>query len=181
MLSSRVAARTTTTAVAGRPRSSSLRSLSVLSSHNNHPLFKSTTTPRGNAVLNNVLPRNNNQQQQQQRTLVGLVHAIDKRVYRWAKGVLPPISKTENIALGCGTIGEFVFCYGHDTNILGGFVFVFRSKSGGLFFEPRRDTVSIWISLLPFGCLACWHVGILSGSLEFFDERKFDRPGVEIY
>ena len=43
---------------------------------------------------------------QQQRTLLGLVHAIDKRVYRWAKGVLPPISKTENIALGCGTIGE---------------------------------------------------------------------------
>ena len=42
----------------------------------------------------------------QQRTLVGLVHAIDKRVYRWAQSVLPPISKTENIALGCGTIGE---------------------------------------------------------------------------
>jgi acyl-CoA dehydrogenase len=39
--------------------------------------------------------------------LVGLVHAIDKRVYRWAKGVLPPISKTENIALGCGTIGFY--------------------------------------------------------------------------
>ena len=36
---------------------------------------------------------------------MGLVHAIDKRVYRWAKSVLPPISKTENIALGCGTIG----------------------------------------------------------------------------
>ena len=44
----------------------------------------------------------------QKRTLLGLVHAIDKRVYRWARGVLPPISKTENIALGCGTIGEFV-------------------------------------------------------------------------
>jgi hypothetical protein len=44
----------------------------------------------------------------QKRTLLGLVHAIDKRVYRWARGVLPPISKTENIALGCGTIGELV-------------------------------------------------------------------------
>jgi hypothetical protein len=43
---------------------------------------------------------------QQQRTLIGLSYAIDKRFYRWAKGVLPPISKTENIALGCGTIGE---------------------------------------------------------------------------
>ena len=49
----------------------------------------------------------NNHQLEQRRTLLGLVHAIDKRVYRWAKGVLPPISKTENIALGCGTIGEF--------------------------------------------------------------------------
>ena len=50
---------------------------------------------------------NNHHQLEQRRTLLGLVHAIDKRVYRWAKGVLPPISKTENIALGCGTIGEF--------------------------------------------------------------------------
>jgi len=48
----------------------------------------------------------NNHQLDQRRTLLGLVHAIDKRVYRWARGVLPPISKTENIALGCGTIGE---------------------------------------------------------------------------
>jgi hypothetical protein len=44
----------------------------------------------------------------QRRTLLGVVHAIDQRVYRWAQSVLPPISKTENIALGCGTIGEFV-------------------------------------------------------------------------
>ena len=43
---------------------------------------------------------------QQRRTLLGLVHAVDRGVYRWAQGVLPPISKTENIALGCGTIGE---------------------------------------------------------------------------
>ena len=43
---------------------------------------------------------------QQTRGILGVSHAIDKRVYRWAKGVLPPISKTENIALGSGTIGE---------------------------------------------------------------------------
>lgn len=42
---------------------------------------------------------------QQSRNIVGLVSAIDKQVYRWAKSVLPPISKTEKIALGCGTIG----------------------------------------------------------------------------
>ena len=53
----------------------------------------------------------NNHQLEQRRTLLGLVHAIDKRVYRWAKGVLPPISKTENIALGCGTIGAYLYIY----------------------------------------------------------------------
>lgn len=42
---------------------------------------------------------------QQSRNIVGLVNAIDKRVYRWAKGVMPPISQTEQIALGSGTIG----------------------------------------------------------------------------
>ena len=41
----------------------------------------------------------------QTRGIVGLVDAIDKRVYRWAKGVMPPISQTEQIALGSGTIG----------------------------------------------------------------------------
>mmetsp|Transcript_17267 Transcript_17267/g.40147 ORF Transcript_17267/g.40147 Transcript_17267/m.40147 type:complete len:804 (+) Transcript_17267:216-2627(+) len=49
----------------------------------------------------------------QARGILGVSHAIDKRVYRWAKGVLPPISKTENIALGCGTIG-------FDRDIFGG-------------------------------------------------------------
>ena len=42
---------------------------------------------------------------QQTRNIVGLVSFIDKRVYRWAKSVMPPISKTEQIALGSGTIG----------------------------------------------------------------------------
>ena len=48
---------------------------------------------------------------QQQRTLLGFVHAIDKRVYQWAKRQMPPISKTEQIALGCGTIGAFLFLF----------------------------------------------------------------------
>jgi hypothetical protein len=43
---------------------------------------------------------------QQKRTILGLIPAIDKRLYRLAKGVMPPISKTEQIALGCGTIGK---------------------------------------------------------------------------
>lgn len=47
-----------------------------------------------------------NHQLQQNRTILGLVPAIDKRLYRLAKGVMPPISKTEQIALGCGTIGK---------------------------------------------------------------------------
>lgn len=44
-------------------------------------------------------------QLQQSRTILGLIPAVDKRLYRLAKGVMPPISKTEQIALGCGTIG----------------------------------------------------------------------------
>jgi alkylation response protein AidB-like acyl-CoA dehydrogenase len=44
-------------------------------------------------------------QLQQSRTILGLVNAIDKRFYRLAKGVMPAISKTEQTALGCGTIG----------------------------------------------------------------------------
>eukprot|EP00549_Striatella_unipunctata_P007509 CAMPEP_0118686928 /NCGR_PEP_ID=MMETSP0800-20121206/8091_1 /TAXON_ID=210618 ORGANISM="Striatella unipunctata, Strain CCMP2910" /NCGR_SAMPLE_ID=MMETSP0800 /ASSEMBLY_ACC=CAM_ASM_000638 /LENGTH=801 /DNA_ID=CAMNT_0006584039 /DNA_START=89 /DNA_END=2494 /DNA_ORIENTATION=- len=42
---------------------------------------------------------------QQQRSFLGVVNAVDKRAYRLAKSVMPPISKTEQIALGCGTIG----------------------------------------------------------------------------
>jgi alkylation response protein AidB-like acyl-CoA dehydrogenase len=42
---------------------------------------------------------------QQERSIVGIAHAIDKHVYRWAKSLMPPISKTEQIALGSGTIG----------------------------------------------------------------------------
>jgi hypothetical protein len=72
-----------------------VRSLSVLSS-----------PPSG---ISSVASRNNTHQHQlqQQRTLLGFVHAIDKRVYQWAKRQMPPISKTEQIALGCGTIGTF--------------------------------------------------------------------------
>jgi alkylation response protein AidB-like acyl-CoA dehydrogenase len=44
-------------------------------------------------------------QLQQYRSILGLVNAVDKRLYRLAKGVMPAISKTEQTALGCGTIG----------------------------------------------------------------------------
>lgn len=43
--------------------------------------------------------------QQQRRTLLGLSKALDRRLYRAAKSVMPAISKTEQTALGCGTIG----------------------------------------------------------------------------
>jgi hypothetical protein len=76
-----------------QPMKSSARALSVMSS--------------------NVLSRNQSQQHQlqQQRTILGLVPAIDKRLYRMAKGVMPAISKTEQIALGCGTIGKVSLFY----------------------------------------------------------------------
>lgn len=44
-------------------------------------------------------------QKQQRRGILGISAALDKRLYRAAKGVMPAISKTEQIALGCGTIG----------------------------------------------------------------------------
>jgi len=44
-------------------------------------------------------------QQQQRRGIMGVSKALDKRLYRAAKSVMPAISKTEEIALGCGTIG----------------------------------------------------------------------------
>lgn len=44
-------------------------------------------------------------QLQQHRTILGFSDAVDRRLYRAAKGVMPAISKTEQIALGCGTIG----------------------------------------------------------------------------
>ncbi|KAL7566939.1 hypothetical protein ACA910_008660 [Epithemia clementina (nom. ined.)] len=44
-------------------------------------------------------------QLQQRRGILGISKAIDKRLYRMAKSVMPTISKTEQIALGCGTIG----------------------------------------------------------------------------
>lgn len=69
-------------------KNSSSRALSSLSSSN---YFKT-----GNTHLN---------KNSQSRSIVGLVDAIDKRIYRWAKGVMPPISQTEQIALGSGTIG----------------------------------------------------------------------------
>ena len=50
---------------------------------------------------------------QQRRTILGMSKALDKRLYRAAKGVMPAISKTEEIALGCGTIG-------FDRDIFGG-------------------------------------------------------------
>lgn len=53
------------------------------------------------------------QQLEQRRTILGISKALDKRLYRMAKGVMPAISKTEQTALGCGTIG-------FDRDIFGG-------------------------------------------------------------
>jgi alkylation response protein AidB-like acyl-CoA dehydrogenase len=46
-----------------------------------------------------------NQNLEQRRTILGISKALDKRLYRMAKGVMPNISQTEQVALGCGTIG----------------------------------------------------------------------------
>ena len=75
-----------------QPAYSSARALSVLSSK--AAVFVKPT--RGHQLLQN-------------RTILGLVPAVDKRLYRLARSVMPPISKTEQIALGCGTIGASRF------------------------------------------------------------------------
>lgn len=56
-------------------------------------------------VAARVVGATSSQNVEQRRTFLGLSKAIDKRAYRMAKGVMPAISKTEQIALGCGTIG----------------------------------------------------------------------------
>jgi len=60
-----------------------------------------------------ILGSANGQHTEQRRTILGISKALDKRLYRLAKGVMPAISKTEQIALGCGTIG-------FDQDIFGG-------------------------------------------------------------
>ncbi|MGK3738702.1 MAG: acyl-CoA dehydrogenase [Bacillariaceae sp.] len=48
---------------------------------------------------------NTTKTQIQRRTIMGISKALDKRLYRMARGVMPAISQTEQVALGCGTIG----------------------------------------------------------------------------
>jgi len=48
---------------------------------------------------------NTTKTQLQRRTIMGISKALDRRLYRMAKGVMPAISQTEQVALGCGTIG----------------------------------------------------------------------------
>lgn len=44
-------------------------------------------------------------QLQQTRGILGISSSLDARLYRMAKGVLPKLSATEQVALGCGTLG----------------------------------------------------------------------------
>ena len=85
--------------------------LSGIASSNNATLSSVVNSNLQTIGQSNSNDRKGSPHSQQQRNIFGLSHAIDKRFYRWAKGVLPPISKTENIALGCGTIGELEYQY----------------------------------------------------------------------
>jgi len=64
-----------------------------------------TTSVVKPAMAARILGSTSSQHTEQRRTILGISKALDKRLYRLAKGVMPPISKTEEIALGCGTIG----------------------------------------------------------------------------
>jgi len=100
MLSKRVVVASTTSSTSSSYVSA--RALSVLASSSSSSSSSSLTRSR---LDDGFRTRQKLQQLQSRRTLLGLVHAVDKRVYRWAKKLMPPISKTEQIALGCGTIG----------------------------------------------------------------------------
>mmetsp|Transcript_48953 Transcript_48953/g.74468 ORF Transcript_48953/g.74468 Transcript_48953/m.74468 type:complete len:794 (-) Transcript_48953:95-2476(-) len=66
-------------------------------------------TPRSSVVTSKMAARalgaSAGQRFEQRRTILGISKALDKRLYKLAKGVMPAISKTEQTALGCGTIG----------------------------------------------------------------------------
>ena len=67
-----------------------------------------TTCRRAAALTTNnakALTRAANPTMTQRRTILGISKALDKRLYRMARGVMPTISQTEQVALGCGTIG----------------------------------------------------------------------------
>lgn len=67
-----------------------------------------TTCRRAAALTTNnakTLARAANPTMTQRRTILGISKALDKRLYRMARGVMPTISQTEQVALGCGTIG----------------------------------------------------------------------------
>ena len=68
-------------------------------------MFTTTTISRRMVVKTMLQQQQMPLQQQQRRTLLGISSVLDKQLYRAAKGVMPAISKTEQIALGCGTIG----------------------------------------------------------------------------
>ena len=66
-------------------------------------LLQSKNSFRSALAATSTIPSNNHFTQT--RDFLGIAHAIDKRVYRMARSVMPPISQTEQIALGSGTIG----------------------------------------------------------------------------
>lgn len=72
----------------------------MLSSSSTHHLTRSTRRAAGAHGILRIAGA-----AQQKRTILGMSKAVDKRLYRAAKSVMPVISKTEDIALGCGTIG----------------------------------------------------------------------------
>mmetsp|Transcript_26993 Transcript_26993/g.30257 ORF Transcript_26993/g.30257 Transcript_26993/m.30257 type:complete len:818 (+) Transcript_26993:98-2551(+) len=82
-----------TTLHGGRHRSMVVASASTIMGGTNNSIITPTTN------------QHTQQQDQQRRTIMGISSWLDKKLYRMAKGVMPKISQTEQVALGCGTIG----------------------------------------------------------------------------
>jgi acyl-CoA dehydrogenase len=79
--------------------------LVVVKTHFHSFIMLTSSTAKQSSKLATAAVRRGTVASQQVRTILGVSSALDKRLYRMAKSVMPTISKTEQIALGSGTIG----------------------------------------------------------------------------
>jgi len=78
--------------------------LSSIQRRNNHRYCSGFMT-NNNGNINSNHPNHNAHRYQSHRTIVGLIPPLDRKIYNFSKTLMPPISQTEQTALGCGTIG----------------------------------------------------------------------------
>ena len=78
--------------------------LSSIQRRNNHRYCSGFMT-NNNGNINPNHSNRNAHQFQSHRTIVGIIPPLDRKIYNFSKTLMPPISQTEQTALGCVTIG----------------------------------------------------------------------------